>query len=218
MTDKKYDVVLFDLDGTLTDSGEGIMKCAQYALAKMGIDIKDHLSLRKFIGPPLEDSFIDFYGFSTEKAHEAVMAYRERYFDIGMYEQQLYEGVNDFLERLKTEGYTVGIATSKMERQARWVVENFHLNVCINNVYARDDKGTIHTKADVIENALRRLNTTDRSRVLMIGDRKFDIRGATECGLDSAGVLWGYGDEAELKEAGADYICHDFNDILKILK
>ena len=107
---------------------------------------------------------------------------------------------------LQNEGYTVGIATSKMERQARWVVENFHLNVYINNVYARDDKGTIHTKADVIENALRRLNITDRSRVLMIGDRKFDIRGAKECCLDSAGVLWGYGDEAELKEAGADYV------------
>lgn len=218
MTNKKYDIILFDLDGTLMDSGEGIMKCAQYALKKMGTDIEDYRTLRAFVGPPLEDSFKDFYGFSHEKAIDAVMAYRERYFDKGIYEQKPYQGVKDYLKKIKEQGYKTAIATSKMQKQADWVIKYFKLDNLINNVFARDNKGIIHTKAEVIEHALKTLHVTDRSKVVMIGDRKFDINGAKECGIDSVGVLWGYGDREELQTAGATYICKDFKETLEILK
>ncbi len=214
---KKYDILLFDLDGTIMDSGDGIMKCAQYALGKMGIHIEDYRTLRAFVGPPLEDSFKDFYGFTTERAHEAVMAYRERYFDKGLYEQTPYDGVTELLQELKQRGHIIALATSKMQKQANWVIRQFNLGSYIDNVFARDDEGLLHTKADVINSALKNLKIEDRNRVLMIGDRKFDIIGAKECGIDSAGVLWGYGDREEFEKAGANFVCNDYNELLNIL-
>lgn len=215
---KQYNTIFFDLDGTLVDSGEGIMKCAQYALEKLGIHVDDYRTLRPFVGPPLEDSFKDFYHLDDEHAQLGVQAYRERYYSIGIYEQVLYPGVVEFLEELHRRGYRLAIATSKLQRMAKIVTEEvFDLAGHFDNIFGRDDECTLHTKADVINHGLKTTGITDRSRVLMIGDRKFDINGAKECHLTSVGVLFGYGDRPEFEAAGADYICSSYDEILDIL-
>lgn len=213
----KYKTALIDIDGTLMDSGEGIMKCAQYALKKMGVTIEDWCTLRFFVGPPLEDSFKEFYGFNDEQVKEAVFAYRERYFSVGIFEQKPYDGVRDFLDSLKARGMTLCIATSKMKRQALFVVEKFGFAQYFDDVFARDDAGLLHSKADVIRHGLISFGIEDKSEVVMIGDRKFDVLGAKECGLDSVGVLYGYGDRRELEDAGSTYICESFEDVLNII-
>lgn len=216
---KKYTTLFFDLDGTLVDSGEGITKCAQHALRHFGIEVSNLNLLRPFVGPPLEDSFKDFYDFSDADAREAVEVYRERYFNKGVYEQKPYEGVFDFLAKLKNKGYKIAIATSKTQSQAEFVTQELfkEFRPLIDCVFARDDEGTRHTKADVIRFGLESLATSDKSKVLMIGDRKFDIIGAKECGLDAMGVLYGFGNRPEFIASGADYICSDFDEILNIL-
>lgn len=220
MNMKKYTTLFFDLDGTLVDSGEGITKCAQYALRHFGIDVEDLNLLRPFVGPPLEDSFKDFYEFSDTDAREAVKVYRERYFTKGVYEQKPYEGVFDFLATLKQRGYAIAIATSKTQHQAEFVTRELFQEFLpyIDHVFARDEEGVRHTKADVIRYGLESMGITDKSKVLMIGDRKFDIAGAKECGLDAMGVLYGFGNRPEFIAAGADYVCEDFDDILNMLK
>ncbi len=216
---KKYTTLLFDLDGTLVDSGEGITKCAQYALAHFGIQIEDYHTLRFFVGPPLEDSFKDFYGFSSEQATEAVATYRERYFQKGIYEQAPYPGVTGFLQTLRDRGYTMAVATSKVQLQAERVVNELfpQLSPYFDHIFARDNACTLHTKADVINHGLEVMGITDRSGVLMIGDRKFDILGAKECHIDSMGVLYGFGSREEFEAAGADYICKDYDEMLHLL-
>jgi len=214
----RYNTILLDLDGTLMNSGEGIMRSAQYALSNMGITVDDWHSLRFFVGPPLEDSFKDFYGLDDAAASRAVEAYRKRYFSVGVLEQEPYEGVNTFLKNLKDMGLTLCLATSKMMKQSHFVVDHFGLNKYIDHVFARDDAGILHTKADVINSAIESLGHPERHSLLMVGDRKFDIIGAKECRIDSIGVLYGYGDRQELEEAGATYICKDFHDIINIIK
>lgn len=217
----KYEIIFLDLDGTLMDSGEGIMKCAQYALRKLGVEVDDWQALRFFVGPPLEDSFKEFYGFDDKKARDAVLAYRERYFTVGMLEQKPYDGVEAFLGELKDMGLTLCLATSKMQKQSRFALERFGLSQYIdinNHVFARDEEGLRHTKGDVIRYGMQVLGIKDRSKALMIGDRKFDIIGANECGLDSVGVLYGYGERTELEEAGATYVCSSFEDVLNIIR
>ena len=212
-----YTTLLFDLDGTLVDSGEGIMKCAQYSLAHFGIEVADLQTLRPFVGPPLEDSYKVLYGFSDKDAMKAVEIYRERYFAKGWLEQHLYDGVVEFLEELRHRGYVMGIATSKMQIQADKVTSEFGLRHFFDFIAGRDDKGILHTKADVINGARASQGIEDRSKILMIGDRKFDVQGAKECGIDSMGVLYGYGDREEFENAGATYICRDFEKILSLL-
>ncbi len=214
-----YTTLLFDLDGTLVDSGEGITKCAQHALRHFGIEVSDLNLLCPFVGPPLEDSFKDFYDFSDTDAREAVKVYRERYFTKGVYEQKPYEGVFDFLAKLKNRGYRIAIATSKTQFQAEFVTRELFQEFLplIDSIFASDEEGTRHTKADVIRFALSSMGISDKSKVLMIGDRKFDIIGAKECGLDAMGVLYGFGNRPEFIASGADYICSDFDEILNIL-
>lgn len=216
---RKYDILLFDLDGTLVDSGEGIMRSAQYALEKCGVEVSDYHTLRPFVGPPLEDSFIEFYGFTPQQADLAVDYYCERHHAKGMYEQKMYPGVMDFLREVKRRGYVTAVATSKMKFQAALVVEQIfpEMSSCLDHVFGRDEEGLLHTKADVIRDGLRQMHVGDLSRVLMIGDRRFDIEGAKECGLDSMGVLFGFGDRPEMERAGADCICSSYAEMLEML-
>ena len=214
-----YSTLFFDLDGTLVDSGLGITRCAQYALRKMGIDVEVLDSLRPFVGPPLEDSFIDFYGMSHAEAQQAVEAYRERYFSKGIYEQTPYPGVFEFMHEVKRKGYRTAITTSKIERMAKLVINDLFPQFApyIDYIFARDEDGHRHTKADVIRHGLSVCGITDTNEVLMIGDRKYDIIGAKECGLDSCGILHGYGNVDEFEKAGATYICESYSDLIKIL-
>lgn len=213
-----FPILFFDLDGTIVDSGEGIMRCASHALHHYGIE-EDWQQLAKFVGPPLEDSFIEFYAFPKEKTKEAVTVFRERYFRKGIYEQKLYTGVLEFLKKVKDSGHLTAITTSKMEIQAERVVNDIFpmLAPYFDKIYARDMEGVRHTKADVIRHAISDLGITDTSEILMIGDRKYDIIGARECGLKSCGVIFGYGGREELRDAGADYLASSYDELLEIV-
>lgn len=203
----KYTTVLFDLDGTLTNPGLGITNSVAYALKKYGIDVKDRTELYKFIGPPLLNSFQDYYGFSEEQAVQAVEYYREYYQKTGIYENYVYEGIPELLKELKAEGITLLVATSKPEPFARLIMEHYHLADYFTYIVgATMDNKTRVKKADVIRYAMQNCEAEDKKKLVMVGDRKHDILGAKEVGMDSIGVLFGYGDREELEQAGATYI------------
>lgn len=200
---KKYDVILFDLDGTLTDSAEGIMNCAEYALNLMGITEPDRSRLLRFIGPPLVDSFMDFYGMSREDALKAVALYRERFPVKGIFENRVYEGIPEALDMLKKAGKRLAVATSKPEVYAKRILEHFELAEYFEAVTGAELSGERNAKSEVIEECLKRLGNPDKGTVLMVGDRKHDVIGAKACGVDCAGVKFGYAEENELENAGA---------------
>lgn len=203
----KYTTMLFDLDGTLTNPGLGITNSVAYALKKYGIDVKDRTELHKFIGPPLLNSFQDYYGFSEEQAAQAVEYYREYYQKTGIYENYVYEGIPELLKELKAEGITLLVATSKPEPFARLIMEHYHLADYFTYIAgATMDNKTRVKKADVIRYAMQNCEAENKKKLVMVGDRKHDILGAKEVGIDSVGVLFGYGDREELEQAGATYI------------
>ncbi len=210
----KYDVFLFDLDGTLTDTGPGIRNSVAYALKQQGISVSDMSELNRFVGPPLIDSFKNFYGMNDEQADKAVADYRSVYAEKGIYENNIYDGMRELLKTMFEEGKTLAVATSKPERFAKLIVDDLQISQYFTIVAGADMEGTRNKKSLVIEYALDTLNVTDRKRVLMIGDTKFDVIGAKECGIDCLGVLFGYGSRRELEEAGAAYICEDVGSIL----
>lgn len=203
------DIILFDLDGTLTDPKEGITKCIQYALAHFGIEVKDLNQLMCFIGPPLIDSFQMFYGFSKEKAEEAVKKYRERFKDIGIFENGIYDGVLELLSECKKAGKTICLATSKPEEFAVRILEKYKMAEYFDEAVGSTMDGSINAKSEVINEAFRRLGidgNEKKASTIMVGDRKHDIIGAKQCGIESIGVRFGYAEAGELEEAGADYI------------
>ncbi len=207
---RQYQYLLFDLDGTLTNPAEGITKSVQYALKNFGITAETD-DLLCFIGPPLGDSFRDFFGFDEEQTKLAVAKYRERYTETGIYENFAYEGIRELLEALSASGYRLGVATSKPEGMARRVLEHFRLAEYFEVVTGSELDGTRARKGEVIEEAIRRFNKLEgnpieRRQVLMIGDRSFDVLGAKEAGITSLGVSYGFARPGELKEAGADFV------------
>ena len=212
-----YQYILFDLDGTLTNSELGITTCVQHALKKFGIEVDDRSKLRPFIGPPLGESFQVYYGLSEEESEEAIKYYRERFSVKGLYENEVYEGVEKTLQTLKDSGKKLIIATSKPEKFTLVILEYFDLLKYFDFVAGATLDGSRGEKADVIRYALEMYGIEDKSEVIMIGDRKFDILGAKENGLASMGVLYGFGDKEELTEAGADYIVETAEDIAKRL-
>lgn len=219
---KPYDVFFFDLDGTITDSSLGITNSVMYALKKFGITETDRTKLYKFIGPPLTDSFREFYGFSREEALLGVKYYREYYQDKGIYENLVYDGFEEMIKTLKAAGKMTVVATSKPEPYANRIIEHFGLACYFDYVAGMELSGGRATKAEVIRYAfglcgLEKDKCEDRERVLMIGDRKHDVIGAKEVGIDCLGVLYGFGSREELEEAGADYIALAVEDILMYL-
>ncbi|MEG0689101.1 MAG: HAD family hydrolase [Hungatella sp.] len=204
MMNKTY--VLFDLDGTLTDPMIGITKSVQYALHAYGIEVEDLRELCPFIGPPLKDSFIEFYQFSETQASEAIQKYREYFAVTGLYENLEYPGIKEMLSHLRAAGKILLVATSKPELFARQILEHFQLDPYFEDIGGSNMDETRVKKADVIAYLLEKNHITDPTRVVMVGDRKHDILGAKALGIDSVGVLYGYGDRAELELAGADHI------------
>ena len=200
----KKNTILFDLDGTLTDPMVGITKSVQYALKKYGIIEEDLWNLTKFIGPPLSQSFRNFYGFSEEESHRAVEYYREYFAPTGKFENVVYDGIPEMLAALKEAGFVLAVATSKPEVFAKEILEHFNLNRYFDFIggallHGRTDK------AEVVSYVLENLKA-DKETTVMIGDREHDILGAAKNGLNSIGVLYGYGDKPEHEAAGADYI------------
>ncbi len=212
-----YDYILFDLDGTLTDPGVGLTKAVEYALSKFNIEVENLSDLYKFIGPPLWDSFQDFYGFSVEDSKKAVEYYREYYGVKGIYENEVYKGIEDLLKSLKNKGKTLIVATSKPEVYAKIVLEHFNLDKYFDFIAGSNFDGTRVKKDEVIQYAVDSCKISDLSKAIMIGDRMHDINGAKKVGLDSIGVLYGYGDRVELESAGAKYIAETVEDIEELL-
>ena len=212
-----YEYVLFDLDGTLTDPGLGITNSVAYALKRWNIEVADRTSLYKFIGPPLQDSFAKYYGFSQEDALRAVEVYREYFREKGLYENEVYPGVKDMLKALRNQGKTLIVATSKPEAFAIKILKHFKLDGYFTVIAGATMDSSRSKKGDVIAYALKEAGVADKSRAVMVGDREHDIFGAQENGLDAIGVLFGYGDREEMEKAGATYIAPTVEDILKYI-
>ena len=212
-----YTHLLFDLDGTLTDSGIGITNSVRYALQKFGIQVEDRTSLYPFIGPPLKDSLVKYYGFSDEQCELGVQYYREYFKEKGMYENAVYDGVFDLLQRLKEKKRTLILATSKPEPFTVEIAKHFSLYDKFAFIAAASMDDSRSEKADVIRYAMESCHISDKSSAVMIGDRENDILGAKENGLDSIGVLYGYGSREELENAGATYIAKKPEDILRYI-
>ena len=212
---KQY--ILFDLDGTITDPKIGITSSVAYALNKFDINVENLDTLCKFIGPPLKDSFMEYYNFSEEDAEQAILYYRERFQDKGIYENFLYENFEDMLIRLKNQGKTLLIATSKPTVFAERILEHFNLRQYFDFVGGSNFDGTRTNKAEVIFHVLKENSISDLSNAIMVGDRKHDIIGAKKAGLQSVGVLYGYGNYEELEAAGADYIVKTVEELSTLL-
>ena len=202
----KKQYILFDLDGTLTDPAEGITKSVQYALKHFGIEEDDLEKLQPFIGPPLMESFMDFYGFSEEQAREAVTYYREYFRPQGIFENEVYKGIPELLEKLTDAGKTLILATSKPVVFAEQILEHFDLRQYFEFIGGSDIEQTRAKKTEILQYILEECQLVDLTELVMVGDRKHDIIGAKQFGIDMVGVLYGYGSEEELKEAGADVL------------
>lgn len=214
----KKTYILFDLDGTLTDPGMGITHSVAHALAHFGIVVTDRTQLYRFIGPPLIDSFMEYYGFTEEQATEAVKVYREYFADRGWAENTVYEGIETLLAELTAAGKILLVATSKPQVFAERILHHFGLaryftHIC--GVALQAPRG--YSKADVIREALAKAGVTDYSTAVMVGDRHHDIDGAKAVGLDAIGVLYGYGDREEHEKAGADAIVESVDELYRLL-
>ncbi|MFJ8529036.1 HAD family hydrolase [Bacillus sp. NPDC094106] len=201
-----YTTFLFDLDGTLTDPKEGIVNSVLFALRKMGIDEPNPNDLDSFIGPPIQHSFADRYGMNEKQVEQAVTYFREYMQQSGLFENRVYEGIPDILQELKDEGLRLFIATSKLTVFAKQVVEHFQLAHFFEEIVGSNLDGTRIKKDEIIEHILHTNKGLQKEEIVMIGDRKYDMIGANCNGIDSIGLLYGYGSEGELKEAGATHI------------
>ena len=215
---KEY--LLFDLDGTLTDPKLGITTCVQYALKSFGIEEQDLDKLEPFIGPPLKDSFMEFYGFDEAKAEVAVEKYRERFKDVGLYENEIYVGIENMLYNLKVNGMHLAVASSKPTVYVERILEHFKIKQYFEVIVGSELDGRRVNKEEVIQEALSRLfkgKAIEQDKIYMIGDRKFDIEGEKAQGVESVGVSYGYGSIEELKEAQADYIVRSVPELERFL-
>lgn len=209
---KRFEYCLFDLDGTLTDPREGITRSVQYALRSFGIEEPDLTKLEAFIGPPLKDSFREYYGFTDGQASEAVKAYRERFAPIGILENQIFPDIPLMLSQLKKRGISLAVASSKPINFVRQILTHFDIEQYFQVIVGSELDGARSAKEEVVAEALGQLGVLELSmderheRCAMIGDRKFDIQGAKSGGLTAVGVSFGFAEPGELEEAGAEFI------------
>lgn len=209
--------VLLDLDGTLTASDEGIIKSVQYALEHFGIIENDYEKLKVFIGPPLREGFPKYSKLNQEQTEEAIKLYRERYSVKGLYENRLYDGVKDMLSACKDKGYELVLATSKPRIYAHKIIEHFDIAKYFTYVVGCELDGTLDSKKEIIEYAMKKCAGADKNDYIMVGDRFYDAEGAKAMGIRSIGVLYGYGSEEELVNAGSTYICKTVEELKKLL-
>lgn len=215
---KSYKHILFDLDGTLTDPAEGITKCIAYALEFKGIHTADLNSLKPLIGPPLKDSFIHTFGFEESEAIACVEKYRERFSTIGLYENILFDRIPELLALLKTKGYNIYLATSKPEIFAHKILQHFAINTYFDFAGGSALDDSRPTKTSVIQYVMEKAKLTRPQDCLMIGDRKHDLIGARETGMDAVGVLYGYGSQAELEQEDPTYLLATVTDLMEFFR
>lgn len=212
---KEY--ILFDLDGTLTDSSPGIINSLMYAFEKLDFKIGDKEELRAFIGPPLIDMMMEKYGFSHEKATLGLKLYREYFKDKGIFENSVYEGIPKMLYDLQKRGYKLILATSKPEEFAKLIMEHFELAKYFYFIGGSDMGETRNSKSAVIEYVMANCGITEPNKCIMVGDREHDVIGAGKFGIETVGVLYGYGSLIELKNAGAVYVAETVEELGRIL-
>ncbi len=209
--------ILFDLDGTLTDPKVGITKSVQYALKKLDIRVDDLSDLEKFIGPPLKDSFMTFYKLTEAESIRAIEYYREYFKDQGLYENIPYLGIKEMLESLKDENHILAVSTSKPSVFAKEILEHFKLDAYFNVIVGSNLDNTRTDKSEVIEETLKQLAIEANEKVIMIGDRKHDLIGASKQGVESIGVTYGYGSFQELDNENPKHIVHSVSELSEIL-
>lgn len=216
----RYQYLLFDLDGTITDPKVGITTCVQYALEHFGIHEPDNDKLEPFIGPPLQDSFEQFYHMDAETAKQAVAKYRERFQTVGLYENEIYDGMVDLLKTLKEGGCRLAVASSKPTVFVKKILEHFDVVQYFDVVVGSELDGSRAKKEEVVQEALRQLDPKGQvssGQMVMIGDRYFDVQGAKAHHLDSIGVAYGYAAEGELQQAGATFVVDTVQQLKELL-
>ena len=216
----RYQYLLFDLDGTITDPKVGITTCVQYALEHFGIHEPDNDKLEPFIGPPLQDSFEQFYHMDAETAKQAVAKYRERFQTVGLYEHEIYDGMVDLLKTLKEGGCRLAVASSKPTVFVKKILEHFDVGQYFDVVVGSELDGSRAKKEEVVQEALRQLDPKGQvssGQMVMIGDRCFDVQGAKAHHLDSIGVAYGYAAEGELQQAGATFVVDTVQQLKELL-
>lgn len=206
--------IFFDLDGTLTDSGEGIINCAAFALEQLGYPVPDRVTMRCFVGPPLRDTFMKF-GVPAEQAEEAIRIYRSRYIPVGRYENTPYSGVHALLQRLKDAGHKLYVATSKPENMSIEIMTHFDIAKYFDRICGATMDGTREEKSQVIAWLLSQIDT--EQEILMVGDTAFDVTGAAVHGIPAIGVAWGYGEVADMEKAGAKAIATSMDHLFELL-
>ena len=210
--------LLFDLDGTLTDSSEGITKSVQYGLSSIGIEVKDLDDLLVFIGPPLEYSFKEYYKLDGERMQQAIEKYRERYKKIGMYENALYPGMAALLKDMHKRGKHLAVASSKPEVFVRQILKHFNVEQYFEVIVGSGLDGSLGTKSEVVREALRQLFQKEKDKpFVLIGDRHFDIKGGKDNEIVTVGVEYGFAREGEFKEAKADYVVKTVEELHQFL-
>ncbi len=215
---KPYQYCFFDLDGTVTDSAPGITACVRYALQKLGIDPPPAEELTCFIGPTLFYGFTTFCGLDAGRAHRAVEFYRERYGAVGMFECRVYDGIEKTLKALNERGIPCVLATCKPHIYADQILAHFGLDKYFTLTAGPELDGTRNEKHEVISYAMEQLGIDDPSGILMVGDRDNDVLGARACGVDCAGVRWGFGTSEELLSCGAKYLIGKPSELLRFFE
>lgn len=212
--------ILFDLDGTISDSSEGIYKSFQYALEQLGKEVLTEEELRPFIGPPLANTFMDSLGLSAEEAEKGVAIFRERYGAKGKFENHMYDGVTELVYTLLQKGHLLGIATSKPEKYAREILEYFGLATYFPIIVGASMDDTFSGKQEIMELAIRQGKTRNPEvdEIYMIGDRFYDMEASKALGVTAIGVTYGFGTEEELLGSGANYICHTPQEVVSVIE
>lgn len=212
-----YNYILFDFDGTLSDSAPGVMASFEEALKAMGRTPPGRDVLIRFVGPPLADTFSDYFGFRGDELPKVLTIFRKAYVTVGLENQKMFDGVPEMLKRLRDAGKILAVATSKGERLAREICADYGIDDMFDIIAGSSEDDTRNQKDDIIAYALSEMGVTDRSRVLMVGDRLYDVEGAQHCGIDCMGVLYGYGSREELENAGAKYIAETTASVAEII-
>lgn len=207
--------VLFDLDGTIIDSFEGITKCVQYALKSQGVEVESQEELRDYIGPPLKYSFQKHYDFDDETTDKLIRTYRERFDETGIFENELYPGVEEALRELKNRGYKIALASSKPENACRRILDQHGLLNYFDEVVGASTDGRISTKESVLLEVLHRMELSSPREAVLIGDTVFDVEGARQVGMDCIAVTYGFGSREDLRQAGAACICEDLEEVVR---
>ena len=213
-----FDAVLFDFDGTVADTGEGVFLCVRYAIDAHGLEQPSDEDIRKFIGPQMIVSYHTLYTqLSDDEVQSLMQSYREKYAEVGLYKYKLYDGITELLKKLNENGIKTAVASSKPQEALENIIKVSGIDKYFDCIVGADRNYTDSDKATIVEEAIKRTGVTDKSRVLMVGDRKYDIVGAHKAGIACAAVLFGYGSQEEFDEYRADYVVNSFKEVEKIV-